>query len=818
MDILAPFVLADRVTFTLLSELPDAQRALIPADADSVVVTRLNGRASSKVVDPAFAALLLRFRTAGTIIDNIVAFSRERGADAETLLDEAYPLLVKMIDADLLQPAAARAQKDGAAALEAGQAWGAWRVVRLIHTLVDSEVYQLEGSDGQLFALKIAQAASDGRLRAALDREAHMLRRLEGSSTPTVVEDGSSFERPYLVSSWCKGVTAAQAAFRLRASEHASRCDQLLSLCRTVVHAYADLHRRGVLHGDVHPGNILVREDGGVSLIDFGLARLKQPGSAPYDEAPRAGTNHFFEPEYARAWCAKTKAPLASEAGEQHIVAHLLYWLVTGTSYFPFSGVRDQGMRELSEAVPQPFSTVGCAPWPSLERVLRRALDPDPEARFPDMAAFAAELDQVKAAAVATPVSPAPTKRAIADRLQEQIDWFNPAGAGYSALYPQAPHCSVNFGAGGAAYFLHRLAARFESPRLLTWARLWIEKAIADVVKAGDLAFYNKATLPAEIIGPISIHHTMTGLHVVDALIARSQCDEERLQTACDAFLRCSRVDHDNMDLTLGKSGLLLGCALLLDAGPVDAAPLRATGAAILNEVCDHLETLSMSEGFVGIAHGWAGMLYAILLWCEASGTPVSFATVSQLDLLGRAGDPTEHGGLRWPRLFAGTKTAVPADYLQGWCNGAAGMVFLWTAADRLAPGRGYADLAERAADEMLRHHETVNQLCCGRPGQVYSLLALARRCSSARWTEAALQLVRSSFAQAAAEEAEGPTVYRFSLYNGTLGVLLAQCEAENPAWARMPLFELEGWQSTVDGSRVVLNPGPWQIIGQRAD
>ena len=553
MDILAPFILADGVTFTRLSELPDAQRALIPADADSVVVTRLNGRATSKVVDPAFATLLRRFGTAGTIIDNIIAFSGERGTGAEETLEQAYPLLLTMIEADFLQSVATRTRKDGAAALEAGQAWGQWRVVRLIRTLVDSEVFQLEGSDGQLCALKIAQTASDGRVRAALGREAHMLRRLEGSSTPTLVEDGSSSERPYLVSSWCRGVMAAQAAFRFRASEPATRCDQMLSLCRTIVHAYTVLHRRGVLHGDVHPGNILVRDDGGVSLIDFGSARLTLPGSAPYDEAPHAGTNHFFEPEYARAWCAKIKAPLASEAGEQHIVAHVLYWLVTGTSYFPFSGVRDQAMRELSEAVPQPFSMVGNAPWPSLERVLRRALHPDPELRFPDMAAFAAELDQVKAVTVAVPVSPAPTKRVTADRLQEQIDWFNPAGDAYSALYPQVPHCSINFGAGGAAYFLYRLAARFESPRLLTWARLWIDKAIANVADLGDLAFYNKSSLPADIIGPISIHHTMTGLHLVDALIARSQCDEERLQIACDAFIRSSRADHDNMDLNSRK-------------------------------------------------------------------------------------------------------------------------------------------------------------------------------------------------------------------------------------------------------------------------
>ena len=57
-----------------------------------------------------------------------------------------------------------------------------------------------------------------------------------------------------------------------------------------------------------------------------------------------------------------------------------------------------------------------------------------------------------------------------------------------------------------------------------------------------------------------------------DALIARSQCDEVRLQIACDDFIRSSRVDHDNMDLTLGKSGLLLGCAQLLEAAPAEVA------------------------------------------------------------------------------------------------------------------------------------------------------------------------------------------------------------------------------------------------------
>jgi Ser/Thr protein kinase RdoA (MazF antagonist) len=75
-----------------------------------------------------------------------------------------------------------------------------------------------------------------------------------------------------LVCEWREGVTAARAAAELREREDGGRA--LLALACDVARAYALLHARGVVHGDVHPGNVLLAEEGGRwrvrGLLDFG--------------------------------------------------------------------------------------------------------------------------------------------------------------------------------------------------------------------------------------------------------------------------------------------------------------------------------------------------------------------------------------------------------------------------------------------------------------------------------------------------------------------------------------------------------------------
>jgi serine/threonine protein kinase len=83
-----------------------------------------------------------------------------------------------------------------------------------------------------------------------------------------------------------------------------------------LVDTYARLHARNVVHGDVHPRNILVDADDRISVLDFGLGRVLEPGS-PHDHAQRAGFSWNTEPEAAASLAASGAAGAASTAGEQ---------------------------------------------------------------------------------------------------------------------------------------------------------------------------------------------------------------------------------------------------------------------------------------------------------------------------------------------------------------------------------------------------------------------------------------------------------------------------------------------------------------------
>ena len=259
-------------------------------------------------------------------------------------------------------------------------------------------------------------------------------------------------------------------------------------------------------------------------------------------------------------------------------------------------------------------------------------------------------------------------------------------------------------------------------------------------------------------------------------------------------FLRRAAGECRNLDVTLGRSGTLLASCLLFEAArthkSVDTKPLKNFADSAMTAIWkkagsfDRTRRPSPAFDYLGIAHGWAGLLYATLRWCSCSG--VSLPRQVEPSLWGLAACAERHGeGMRWPVL--------PADasggYMSGWCHGSAGYVHLWTEAYRALGKTEFLALAESAARDTWEVRPQAGHICCGLAGQAYGLLALFQQTKDQVWLQRARKLARLAAGAAVTPE------YASSLYKGDVGIAILAAEIATPDDACMPFFGREGWQ-----------------------
>jgi serine/threonine-protein kinase len=444
-------------------------------------------------------------------------------------------------------------------------------------------------------------------------------------------------------------------------------------------------------------------------------------------------------------------------------------------------------LRQIVEERPVPFVRHGMRPWLEVERILGRALAKEPEQRFASVADLADALAQA-GLANATTVAPGGAPPALLSAVFDRVAKDGPA---YAALGGPEPLASVNTGGAGIAYALYRIASAREDPEPLALAELWIAAVERN---AGDEAsFYSdELDLTPATVGRASLFHTPAGISCVEALIGMALGDEARAAGGVERFIARSRGPCDNLDLTLGRSSTLLGCAALLAALPQAAVGARSALAQFGDEVADGivgamavLPIVGAAQPLnLGIAHGWGGVLFALLRWREASNREGADEMVeARLRQLAGCAEPTGEG-LRWKWL-----TGQPGadSFMPGWCNGSAGLVHLWNLAHRQFHREDYAMLARGAALNAWQEPRSFGDLCCGAAGRAYAMLNLYRETGEGVWLERARGL-----AQDAAAGIANWSLRRDSLYKGEIGVALLIADLERPELSCMPLFDKE--------------------------
>jgi serine/threonine protein kinase len=162
--------------------------------------------------------------------------------------------------------------------------------------------------------------------------------------------------------------------------------DRAQGIVLQIAAALAAVHRHGVVHGDLQPGNVVLVPSAGrrdfVKLLDFGVARARGAPAAPAYAAP------------------ETRAGAPDARADVYALGCLAYHLVTGRPPFVSEAAdvaADLARRHASEAPAAPSALRPAGTLPAdLDGVILRSLEKDPDKRWPDVATFAEALGRCR--------------------------------------------------------------------------------------------------------------------------------------------------------------------------------------------------------------------------------------------------------------------------------------------------------------------------------------------------------------------------------------------------------------------------------------
>ena len=169
-----------------------------------------------------------------------------------------------------------------------GRRIGAYRVLRELGRGGMGVVYLAERDDGQYeqrVAVKLLRASPDAEdLHRRFVAERQILASLRHRGIAQLLDGGvTDGQLPFLVMEYVDGVPITTYCDRRKLG-----IDARLRLFRDVCAAVHHAHQNLIIHRDIKPGNILVSPDGGVKLLDFGIAKLLDPALGPAQQTDHA--------------------------------------------------------------------------------------------------------------------------------------------------------------------------------------------------------------------------------------------------------------------------------------------------------------------------------------------------------------------------------------------------------------------------------------------------------------------------------------------------------------------------------------------------
>ena len=323
-------------------------------------------------------------------------------------------------------------------ALTAGDRLGPYEIVEPIGKGGMGEVFRARDTRlGRDVAIKVSAQKFGERF----EREARVISSLNHPNVCTLHDVGDN----YLVMELVEGETLSA-----RIKQGPIPVDEALTIARQIVAALEAAHEKGIVHRDLKPGNVMLKEDGSVKVLDFGLAKTGPQGmsssSSPDPEASPTlsmaatqagtilGTAAYMAPEQARGKPVDKRADIWA-------FGVVLCEMVTGKKLFAGEDLTDT-LASVVKVDPD-LSAVPA----ELQPLIKKCLEKDPRKRLRDISDVDAllELGKAKAAPQTAAVVAAPAPRswrtlagaAVAAVAIASLAWWTGMR---SAPEPPAPH------------------------------------------------------------------------------------------------------------------------------------------------------------------------------------------------------------------------------------------------------------------------------------------------------------------------------------------------------------------------------------------
>src|SRR6266516_3873787 len=301
-------------------------------------------------------------------VEALVAFHQRPGSFIET---SAVGLAAKII-------------QNGQADLLVGRTIGHYKLSERIGTGGMGDVYlATDIVAGRKAALKLLplRFTGDAERLKRFQHEAHAVVGLNHPNILTVYEIGEDHSIHYIASELIEGET-----LRDRLTRRPMQLSEAVDVAIQVASALAAAHQAGIVHRDIKPENIMLRPDGYVKVLDFGIAKLAEqevPVTIPRDEAlllvetnlgSVLGTVRYMSPEQA---CGGQVDKSTDIWG----LGVVLYEMVTG--HVPFTGdTPSEVMSAILEKEPPPLTNYVAHTPAELQQIISKTLRKDREQRY----------------------------------------------------------------------------------------------------------------------------------------------------------------------------------------------------------------------------------------------------------------------------------------------------------------------------------------------------------------------------------------------------------------------------------------------------